>query len=233
MRQCKAITRLGNRCDHRAAPGSFACHIPKHIEQVENDHRILQWSIRSWYIIPAWKKFLGFLGFVISISLAIYYGEITPSKSDLKGTEDRVIKSQQASKQEIIDVITKAEKINRNRLDSEYPYGYVIMHADTSKLKEIKTELANFPPQNITIDFSKARTILLNKEYVKILLPDMTYRSPRLNITEFAGNYVLIRRKEGEKNWSGMVLGYATFWVEVLINQNDLLVLVLGFGPNK
>jgi hypothetical protein len=219
VRQCRATTRLGNRCNKPALPGSLACSIDKHIEQVEKDYRILQWGIMSWYRIPIWKKLVAFLGFLLSISLAIYYGEKSLSKSDLRGSEER-----------IINIITKAEKINRARLENEYPYGYVLLHVDNETLKPIKREAVDLYSKKCEIDWSKSRVIRLGKKGVDILLPDLVVCTPK-GRTEFSRNNIHIKRRTGVKQGDIATIEEVTFWVEVLIDDENLLALVIGFGP--
>jgi hypothetical protein len=173
---------------------------------------------------------MSFLLSIISIIIAIYYGENTPTKSDLKVTEDRVIENQQISRQEIIDIITKKEKINRDRLEREYPLGYVIIYAGSGQLKEVKRELTQFPNQNIHVDWSKSRTRSVTEEYADVDIPDMIYSSPEFN-GRFRNIGMRIKRMEGEKQWGKITLKNVTFWAEVLVNEEDTLAFVIGFGP--
>lgn len=216
MRLCKAITRSGNRCNNRASPGSLACYRDAHIKQVEKNHKIFQWGISLWSRIPRWIKTTGFT-FIISIIIAVYYGEITSSKYDLKSTEDR-----------LIDVVT--EKINRDHLEREYPYGYVLLHVDKETLKPVEREAIDLRPHKCDIDWFKSRVLRIGEKDVDILLPDMVICTPKRKIV-FEGNVTTIKRIEGIKQGGLAILEGITFWIEVLINEENLLVLIVGFGP--
>jgi hypothetical protein len=182
------------------------------------------YTIKSWCRIPSWVKITtGSVGLIISIFTILqtcYYGEKSTSKSDLKGTEER-----------IIDAITKAEKINRDRLVSEYPYGYVLLHVDTEQLKQIK-ESTNIEPRKCEIDWSKSRVIRLGKKGIDILLPDLVVCTPR-GRTVFSSNIVRLKRTVGVKQGDIATIEGVTFWVEVLIDEENLLALVIGFGPEN
>ena len=58
----------------------------------------------------------------------------------------------------------------------------------------------------------------------------MVICTPKRKIT-FGGNTTTIKRIEGIKQGGLAAFEGVTFWMEVLMNEENLLALVIGFGP--
>ena len=220
MEQCKATTRNGNPCWNNALSGSEYCHIKSHQPPIKHGlckkawHYIRTHRITTILVI-IFPIFLATLG-LISDTIQVHSFLTQDIIKYLREAIALILNNQEY----IRNILVQQLKAKDDKLIKQYHLGYALFYADSKNI---------YAPyevnKSLTINWDSARIISFTIDQIVIRFPKII--GPNRNLIEEGG--AVLRRYAGNKLRMVQLLNICGT-TEILINEKDYIVGVIGFG---